>query len=383
MDLSKIHNYILSQINAGLSTQDIVTQLRQAGWEDASIQAAFSSVASTINAAPTQPVAPIQDDSTQPIAQQNDQQPVTATADPVQPAAVQTLPPPLKMGRLKLGWLLLKQSFKIIKSSPQLFSYVIISIAITIAIELLFMGLYTMDVMWWHVLSSDSATSDVLFYGSVYLFMLLMTFVTYFYTVALSANVLSTFRGNSSTFAENIAVARKKVPAIITYALISTTIGFILRLIEERLQWLGKLISLILGALWTLLTTFTLPIIADSDKSGVAAIKESFQLFKENWGQTIVSRVALGGLATLFYLLVIIPVTILLLILCAPLGIFGLLIPLGIFVITMVAFIMLITMATNVLNVCLYYYARYNAIPPAFDAELLASVFVEKKKRKK
>jgi hypothetical protein len=386
MDLSKIHNYILAQLNTGLSSQDIVTQLRQAGWDDASIQAAFSSVAAELNAAPTAQTAP----ETNPPAQTSQptipqEQLIIATAEPqaTQPAIVQTLPPPLKRGRLKIGWLLFKQSLKIIKSSPGLLPYVAISIATTIALELVFFGLLAMDFTWWHVLTGDSSYSDVAFYGSLYLFTLLATFVTYFFTVALSAHLLAIFRGKPTTFSENISIARRKIPAIVAYTIISTTVGFILRQIEERFQLLGKIISLIFGALWSLLTTFTLPVIADTDKGGVGAIKESFQLFKANWGQTITSRVVLSGLASLFYLLIIIPVTFLLIFLCAPLGIFGFLIPIGVFVLTMVAFIMLVTMATNTLNVCLYYYARYNAIPPSFDPELLASVFVEKKSKKR
>jgi hypothetical protein len=48
----------------------------------------------------------------------------------------------------------------------------------------------------------------------------------------------------------------------------------------------------------------------------------------------------------------------------------------------MVALSILISLATNILNVCLYYYAQYHAVPPAFDPALLASVFVEKKKKR-
>lgn len=394
MDHSKIHNYIVSQLNTGLSPQDIVTQLRQAGWDDTSIQAAFSSVAATLNNAPSQPTTPTQQtQQTQPTQQVFEQpvaqpveQPEVVTANPVetmQPSTPQTLPAPLKKSRLKLGWLLLKQSLNIIKSSPQLIRYVVLSMVITIALELVFIGLIAADVTWWHTLVSDTTASNVTFYIGLYVFMILITFVTYFFTVALSANVLSIFRGTPSTFADNIAIARQKLHAIVIYTLIATTVGFILRQIEERFQLLGRIISFFLGALWSLLTTFTLPIIADTDKSGVNAVKESFHLFKANWGQTIVSRVGLGGMAVLFYLLIIIPVTFVLTLLCAPLGFFGLLIPLSVFVITMIALSIVITMATSILNVCLYYYAKYQAIPPSFDAELLASVFVEKKQKNK
>jgi hypothetical protein len=385
MDQQKIHNYILSQLQSGITSQDIATQLRQAGWDEAAIQAAFSSVAATIQATPTQPQAEpeataVQSD--QLVTEQQEPAEVTQNQSAEAPGeqTTQTLPPPLKAGRMKVGWLLFKQSLKVIKSAPGLSLYVILSIFITLAVEILIAGIVLANLAWWHIVPAGGF-SDAAQYIGIFLFILITTFITYFFTVALSAHVLALFKGQTTTFADNVAIARQKIPAIATYALIATTVGFILRLIEERSQLLGKLISYFLGALWSLLTTFTLPVIADSDKSGLSSVKESFRLFKNTWGQTITSRVVLSGIAFLFYLLIILPVTVALVFVCLPLGTLGLLIPLGFFVITLIAFVTLVTMATNVLNVSLYYYARYGAVPPAFDPALLASVFIEKKKK--
>lgn len=381
MNDSKIHDYILSQLHSGITSQDIVTQLRQAGWDEAAIQTAFSSVAASLQAAPVQQPTP----EVSPVQSVDEQQtPVIDSSNEVSETsaeqAAQTLPPPLKAGRMKVGWLLFKQSLKIIKSAPGLSTYVLLSIIITISLELIVTAALVANILWWQIFPAGDAGTIAQYVG-VFLFMLATTFITYFFTVALSAHVLALFKGQTTTFAMNIAIARQKTPAIITYALISTTVGFVLRLIEERFQLLGKIISYFLGALWSLLTTFTLPVIADTDKGGVDSVKESFRLFKNTWGQTITSRVVLSGIAFLFYLLIIIPITIALVFVCLPLGVLGLFIPLAFFVITMIAFIMLVTMATNVLNVSLYYYARYGAIPPAFDPALLASVFIEKKKK--
>lgn len=385
MDQQKIHDYILSQLQSGIPSQDIATQLRQAGWDEAAIQAAFSSVATTIQATPVQPQPAPENTPIQTVQSTDDQQePVDRTQNEAVevPAeqTTQTLPPPLKAGRMKVGWLLFKQSLKVIKSAPGLSLYVILSIFITLALEIVVAGIIIANMAWWHIVPAGEL-GTVIQYVGIFLFMLVTTFITYFFTVALSAHVLALFKGQTTTFAANITVARQKIPAIATYALIATTVGFILRFIEERSQLLGKLISYLLGALWSLLTTFTLPVIADTDKNGLNSVKESFRLFKNTWGQTITSRVVLSGLASLFYLLIILPVTIALVFVCLPLGTLGLLIPLGFFVITLIAFITLVTMATNVLNVSLYYYARYGAVPPVFDPALLASVFIEKKKK--
>lgn len=63
-------------------------------------------------------------------------------------------------------------------------------------------------------------------------------------------------------------------------------------------------------------------------------------------------------------------------------GVIGILIALGLYVVGILILTVLGSLASNILNVCLYYYAQYKVIPPAFSPELLASVFIEKKKKK-
>jgi hypothetical protein len=381
---SPLHDYILTQLNAGLAKQDITVQLQQAGWDAASIQAGFESVGQTLSAAPVQQAStPLSlDQQTEPentTLEEVSSDEASGTASTTIEPQQQTLPAPLKRGRLKIGWLLFKQSLMIIKHTPGLITYVVLSLLVTLAIELVAGVIIVLDSLFWHAITGN----NIIFYAMVYVVAVILTFVTYFFATALSAHVLASFRGETSTYHDNIALARSKSGAIASYALITTTIGFILRFIEERFQLIGWIISKLLGALWSLATVFTLPVIADTNKSGFTAVKESLHLFKANWGQTIVGRVAVGGLAMLFFILIMIPVFLLISFALFPLiGPFALLLGLALFIIGMVALSILISLATNILNVCLYYYAQYHAVPPAFDPALLASVFVEKKKKR-
>lgn len=370
----------MAQLQAGLTPQDIAGQLRGAGWTDELIATAFAAAREQLT-----PIAT-------PASVQTTPDP-TVSASHEQPAVTaQRLPEPIKRGRLKTGWLLFKQSLGVIKTNPGLSRYVVMSMVWSIGIFGVFVAILILDSLNGQLLSVKSvdangstshyATLPGLLIGAVVAF--LGTFVTYFYGTALSSHVLAIFRGTTSTYQQHIARAKTRIVAIATYALIATVVGYLLRLLEERFRIVGWIIARILGALWTLATSFVLPIIADSEESGPQSIKHSVGLFKKTWGETIVSRVSLTGLITIVYIFVGIPVTIVLAILLGMLiGPFGVLVALIIYVLGVIVLMTLSSLASNILNVSLYYYAQYGVIPPSFSPELLAGVFIPKKSKTK
>ena len=395
MQNSQISQYILSQIKSGLAPEDITAQLRGAGWQEADIVAGFEQAQAQIAPPPVQ--APAVDTPTQPTPQQFADQPAMSTQpnepvatdvnSPASQPARQQLPPPIKRGRMKTGWLLFKQSLAIIKTNPALWRYMVMSMLVTFLFIILIIAITVIDMFTTNLIAVPGAddTYDVtlLGYALGVLATITMTSVTFYYATALSSHVLSIFRGEQTQYAQHIKAARSKLPAIITFAIITVIIGYILRTLEQRFRLVGWIISKIIGILWALATTFVISIIADSEASAPTSIKQSIALFKENWAETITSRVTLGGALFLVYFLVMIPVTfVLFMVFGALFGSVGLFIAAAIFIVGVVVLSILETLATNILNVCLYYYAKYGIIPPSFSPELLASVFVDKKKKK-
>src|SRR5258708_25380690 len=102
--VDKLKNYVAKQLQAGLQPNEVTTQLRQAGWDEETIQQAFSLVQAQI--APT---------------------PAAATQEAVGVTSVvpQTATFGKKRGRIKTGWLLLKQSLKVLKNNEGLVRYVL------------------------------------------------------------------------------------------------------------------------------------------------------------------------------------------------------------------------------------------------------------------
>jgi hypothetical protein len=363
MNSSELSTYIFQQLQIGLSPADISAGLRNAGWKETDISAGFSTAQASVVPSPA-----------------------------VAGAASAQLPPPIARGRMKTGWLIFKQSIRFISDNPGLVRYIIMSLIFTLIIFGILVAIILVDSHGSHTLfyTTYDITTDKTSYGVTGLgfvvtviFGYVGTFVTYYYGVALASHVLAIFHATPGTYKDHITLARKRLPAIAVYALIATVVGYILRMIEERFRIIGLIIARILGVLWTLATTFVLPIIADTNENAPQSIKHSVALFKSTWGETITGRIALTGFLFLIYFLIGIPVTIALTVgLSSLFGFIGVVIAIVLFVIGIIIISTLEILASNVLNVSLYYYAQYKVIPPSFSPELLASVFVAKKAKK-
>ena len=412
---SAAYTYIISQLKAGLTADDIAAQLRQAGWDDASIHNAFAQAQAQMTPTPPaqEPIAneqpqaqqsksetiattPVTNDATQSTTGQETE---AATSEPTpsdtataEAGVQQKLPEPVTRGRMKTGWLLFKQSLGVLKHYPSLWRYLLmtilwVSVLYITSIVIAIVDMFNTQTLFYVTTQFDGSNEVVATPLGVILGIIVVyatTFITYYYGVGLSSHVLGIFKGDVKNYTEHMGVARKKISAIALYTLIAVVVGYILRMIEQRFKFVGALVSRIVGLLWALATTFVLPVIADNDEDGGKAIGHSVQLFKKTWGETITSRVAVGGFAVLIYFLIAIPTAIVLGVILTPIfGIIGIFIASALFVLGVFALSALLSLATSILNTSLYYYAQHGIIPPTYSPELLASVFYNDKKAKK
>lgn len=375
MNRQEISNYIFSQLQSGLTQADITGQLQAAGWSDEDIQSGFKAARGELK--PTTPAQP-----QQPTAAVGAQ---PSPANPQPATSPQQLPPPINRGRMKTGWLLFKQSFSVIKKNPELWRYMIVSMIWNLLLCIILIVFIIYDVENGSILFVENGEEIYPTLPGIVLLIvssIVLTTITYYYATGLSAHVLNIFRAQQTSYKQSMSLARGKLPAIITFSIITVIVGYILQLLEERFKFIGWIVSKFLGLLWALATAFVIPIIADSNSNGGKAVKESVILFKENWGETATSRITLGGLVYLVYFLVMVPLTIFLsIVMTTAFGPIAILAVLALFFIGAIILFTVEALATNILNVALYYYAKHKVIPPAFSPELLASVFVDKKKK--
>jgi uncharacterized protein DUF6159 len=361
--LEQLAAYVQQQLHAGLQPNEVAGQLRQAGWPDSDIHDVFQKAQASI-------------------------MPTTAVSNATQQTVVnQTNPSEPSRGRIRTGWLLFKQSIRVLKSDKTLTKYLVASTCYSIVLLLIFAMIFLLGH---HTFSTSTMTAEntthynltPLGYVLVLIYYVIAYFIVNYYSAGLAANVLDLFKGQKKQYSDYMQVARSKAGTLFAFSLIEATIGMVLRAIAERSKLLGRIIINIVGAAWSIARLFVVPVIITTDDNALKAIKDSTKLLASTWGENIVGRVSLGTIIFLIDLVILLPLSIILLIVGGTVGGgVGVVIAIIIVLLLVLVFSIVASTASSVLNVALFYYAQNKQIPAAFDANLINS-FIHKKQRR-
>jgi hypothetical protein len=145
-----------------------------------------------------------------------------------------------------------------------------------------------------------------LVYSTAFLFYVVQYAIFIYFNTALVGAAMIRLDGGSPTLGDGLRVANRRLPAILGYAVISATVGVVLRAIQERVGFIGRLIVAFIGAGWAVATFLVVPVIVARERGPIESISESVDLLKRTWGENLVVQ---GGLGVAFS--------------CAYLGLFG------------------------------------------------------------
>lgn len=216
-------------------------------------------------------------------------------------------------------------------------------------------------------------------YSTAFLFYVVQYFVIFYFNTALVGAVVMRLEGGSPTLGDGLRIANRRIGTIFGYAVISATIGVILRAIQERVGFIGRLIAGLLGAGWAVATFLVVPVIATSDRGALDSISESTALLKRSWGENIVGQVGLNLAFSLLYLGLLAGAVVLAM-LMAKIATGTVVV--GVFVaIVLLAFFGCVLMhatLSGIYSAVLYRYALYGSDAPGFDGAVLASAFRQK-----
>jgi len=187
------------------------------------------------------------------------------------------------MGRLSRGWEMTKLSFKIIGMNKSLMLFPVISgIIIMMIISTFIIG------FWFFPQMAEMPTWLWVIVG--FLLYIIMFFISYFFQAALVACAYETMDGKQPTLGFGISKAKARAFEIFKWAIISAIIGMILRAVESRFP----LASRFIGVAWSIGTYFVVPIIVFEGNGAWPSVKQSWQVLKNSWGETLVGNIAMG-----------------------------------------------------------------------------------------
>jgi len=207
--------------------------------------------------------------------------------------------------RLSRSWTLVKASGSVLKQDKELLLFPLVSSIATLVV----LACFALPVIGMGALDGLSGGRNGAVSAGVYvlafLFYLSQYFVIFFFNAALVGAAMIRLNGGDPTFGDGLRIATGKAGSILGYAAIAATVGMILRAIQERVGFLGKIIVGMLGAGWTVATFMVVPVLVARDVGPIDAVKESAMLLKKTWGENIAGQVGLGAAFTLIQLAVI------------------------------------------------------------------------------
>jgi len=211
--------------------------------------------------------------------------------------------------RIGRGWRMLGASWTLLKAHPKLLLFPIISglafFALIAAIAAsIFYSPGTLERL------SDTARPDEpLVYAAAFAFYFVSTFIIVFFNAALVFCALEGLAGRIPSLIGGIGMAARRLPQILAWTLLATTVGLLLSALESFLRDKLGLLGAILGGVgeiaWSLTTYFVVPVLVVDGAGPVTAVKRSASLLRQTWGESLGGAGGLGAISFLFFLPVV------------------------------------------------------------------------------
>ena len=213
----------------------------------------------------------------------------------------------------------------------------------------------------------------------LFAFYVVAYFIALFFNTALVAAAMVRLDGGNPTLADGLRIAWSRAGRILGYACIAATVGLFLRMLEERVGWVGRIVVKLIGVGWALATFLVVPVLATRDVGPIDAVKESATLLRETWGENLIGTFGLGLVFSVAYIVLMI-VFLLVVFLAAQAqqpAVIAAVVILGIVAVLVLAALQ--ATMQGVYSAALYRYATRSTNPvPGFGFELLQQAFKPK-----
>lgn len=283
--------------------------------------------------------------------------------------------------RISTGWQLIKQSIQVLKLDKELLLFPLLSgISCLLVLASFAVPLFLSGALDAAQQNQENVTGNVLAWVVLFVFYFVNYFVITFFNSALVGCAVIRLSGGDPTVGDGFRSAFARLPQIVGWALVSATVGVVLKMIESKSERVGQVVAGLLGMAWSVTTFFVVPVLVIEGLGPIASVKRSVAVMRKAWGEALVSNYGIGFLTFLLSLLGILPI----------IGGFalagsgsttigGILIGVGVLILITVS---LVAPALNsIILAALYIYAVEDRMPEVFDANLVRGAFVPKSNR--
>ena len=209
--------------------------------------------------------------------------------------------------RLSNGWKLAKTSLAIIEEEKSLLLFPVLStLALIMVCATFFGGGYFIfgDQL---LAATETAETGSAVSPFAYVLAFLYYFVTYFVIIffnsALVHCAVQVLNGEATSLSEGLEFATSKLDKILAWTSIAATVGLVLKILQSN-EKIGQIAAAIIGAGWSILTFFVVPVILYEDKDVFGAIKRSGGIMRDKWGESLGANFGFGFINFIAILLI-------------------------------------------------------------------------------
>lgn len=208
--------------------------------------------------------------------------------------------------RLSRSWELVKASWNVLLSDKELLIFPIISFIGSVFVSILFaIPFFTVGITQ-NVRGDEDLPVNIAGYILLFLFYVVLYTVIFFCNTALVGAAMIRLKGGDPTVGDGFEIASKRINHILGYALISATVGVILRALSERGGIVGQIASSLVGMAWNVATFLVVPVLVVEDIGPIEAVKRSGSLLKKTWGEQIIGNLGMGTVFGLIFFILFI-----------------------------------------------------------------------------
>jgi hypothetical protein len=278
------------------------------------------------------------------------------------------------MGKFSNTWSLMAASWQVLKKDKEILVFPLISGVCCLVVLASFAIPVIMSGAWQTSGEGASTNRHIVGYVTLFLYYFCNYFVIVFFNAAIVVCARIRMEGGDPTVSDGLRAAYARLSLIAGWALISATVGLILRVVEDRSERLGQFVGGLLGMAWTVASFLVIPIMVIDEKGPITALKDSTTLLRKTWGEQLIGNFSFG----LVFFLLGIPALIFVVMGIATGSGEGMIVSIVLAVAYLIGLALIQSALQAIFQAALYLYARNGQVAPGFQAELLTNAMGRK-----
>ena len=273
------------------------------------------------------------------------------------------------MNTIRRSYALFRESLSILAKDKEILLFPLLSGIITIVAfaSMVFAGVTS------GMIREFGAGNRALGYAVLFVWYFVSWFIVLFFNVAVIHCANIRLDGGDPTLSDGFNAAMQHLGRIATWALVSATVGVILRIVAERSKLIGRIIAGLVGGAWSIATYFIVPVMIFERRTLRDSVAQSTSLIVKTWGESLTAAVGIGAFTALLALAgPILPIA---LFFVSP---YAALVGVGVMVVYWIGLSVVTAALSGIFRTALYFYATEGRTPAGFSPDFVQHAFAQK-----